>query len=303
MIVTKDEWEKVQRMKRSHGKEKVKYDFPFRDIVYCALCKKLRTIGASRGRGAKQIRKVYYRCDTKGCPERGKSVRSIYVSEAISELICSIHVEQIDKAELAIALTASITTMQQGITAQLKDLKTKRTKAETELKDMAKRKITQTFTKEEQNAYDEETARLKKMIEGYEEKISPLEATRLFSSVDVEGFLNTLKTASEDYDEVTHDVKDVIAKIFILNLFAAKRKVASISLKPPFDEFILHPLVSNGGRPPSRYLLFHIPIVLEKKIHFVNNGQFRKGYEKVVVRELDVRSDLWKNLDAEVLAR
>ena len=59
----------------------------------------------------------------------------------------------------------------------------------------------------------------------------------------------------------------------------------------------------DGGRQPSRYLLFHIPIVLEKKMHFVDNGRFRKGYEKVVVRELDVRSDLWKNLDTEVLAR
>lgn len=59
----------------------------------------------------------------------------------------------------------------------------------------------------------------------------------------------------------------------------------------------------HGARQPSRYLLFHIPIVLEKKIHFVDNGQFRKGYEKVVVRELDVRSDLWKNVDREVLAR
>lgn len=247
-MVTKEEWERVQRMKRSHGKEKVKYDFPFRDIVYCAECKKLRTIGASRGRGKKQIKKVYYRCDTKGCPERGKSVRGLPVSEAISGLIHSIQIEKIDKAELAIALTASIAMMQKGIASQLKDLKTKRTKAETELKDMAKRKIKQTFTKNEQTAYEEETERLRKVIDGYDTQIKPLEATRLFSSVDVEGFLNTLKVASEDYDEVTHDVKDTIAKIFILNLFVAKGDVASISLKTPFDEFILHPLVLNGGR-------------------------------------------------------
>jgi hypothetical protein len=91
-------------------------------------------------------------------------------------------------------------------------------------------------TKHEGNAYDD-----------YETQISPLEATRLFSTVDVEQFLNTLKLTSEDYDEVEHDVKDAIAKIIILNLFVAKEEVDSISLKPPFDEFILHPLVLNGG--------------------------------------------------------
>jgi hypothetical protein len=65
--------------------------------------------------------------------------------------------------------------------------------------------------------------------------------------VDVEGFLNTLKTASQDYDEVTHDVKDAIARLLVLNTYVAQGKVASIKLKPPFDEIIMHPLVLNGG--------------------------------------------------------
>ena len=58
-----------------------------------------------------------------------------------------------------------------------------------------------------------------------------------------------------------------------------------------------------GGRQPSRYLLFHIPIVLEKKIHFVDNGRFRKGYEKVVVREVGLSSDERQHSDVEVVAR
>ncbi len=246
-MVTKEEWDRVGRMKRSHGKEKVKYDFPFRDIVYCAECKEPRAIGASRGKGKKQRRKIYYRCDTPDCKEYGKSVRGLVVTEAISELVRSINVDQIDKAELEKALNAYVAASQKGITVQLKDLKTKRTKVETELKDMTKRKIKQTFTKDEQAAYEEETERLRKLIGGYKEKIDPLEAMKLFSTVDVEGFLNTLKTASQDYDEVTHDVKDTIAKMLVLNTYVAKRKVASIKLKPPFDEIILHPLVQNGG--------------------------------------------------------
>ena len=98
-------------------------------------------------------------------------------------------------------------------------------------------------------------------------------------------------------------MKDAIAKLCILNLFVADRKVASIRLKPPFDEIIKHPLVLNGARQPSRYLLFHIPVVLEKKIHLVHNGKFAKGYEKVVVREVGVSSDSQRYSDEGVLAR
>ena len=66
-----------------------------------------------------------------------------------------------------------------------------------------------------------------------------------------------------------------------------------------------------GGQPPaevgerqvSRYLLFHIPVVLEKKVYLVHNGKFTKGYEKVVVRERDMSSGERRYWDAEVLER
>ena len=246
-MVTKEEWEKVQRMKRSHGKEKVKYDFPFRGIVYCAHCQRPRIVAPSRGRGLKQMKKIYYRCDTDGCPEYGKSVRGLVVSEAILELLQSIRFEDIDRKELAIALNVYVDNSLEGITKQIKELKTKRTKIEAELKEITKQKIKQTFTKSEQIAYEEETERLEKLIKNYDVQISPLEAMKVFSAVDVDDFLNTIKMASEDYKEVSHTVKDVIARMLILNLSVANREVASIRLKPPFDEIIKHPLVLNGG--------------------------------------------------------
>ena len=59
----------------------------------------------------------------------------------------------------------------------------------------------------------------------------------------------------------------------------------------------------DGERQPSRYLLFHIPVVLEKKVHLVHNGKFVKGYEKVVVREVGLNSDERQYSNVEVLAR
>jgi hypothetical protein len=38
-------------------------------------------------------------------------------------------------------------------------------------------------------------------------------------------------------------------------------------------------------------------------MHFVDNGRFRKGYEKVVVRERYMSSVERQKFDAEVLAR
>lgn len=59
----------------------------------------------------------------------------------------------------------------------------------------------------------------------------------------------------------------------------------------------------DGARQPSRYLLFHIPIVLEKKVQLVHYGKFAKGYEKVVVTEVGMSSDQLQNSDVGVLAR
>lgn len=59
---------------------------------------------------------------------------------------------------------------------------------------------------------------------------------------------------------------------------------------------------TNGARQPSRYFLFHIPIVLEKKFHLVHYGKFAKGYEKVVVTEVGASSDVQQYSDVGVLA-
>lgn len=247
VMVTKDEWERVQRMKRSHGKEKVKYDFPFRDIVYCAECLELRTRGASKGKGAKQRKKIYYRCDTKGCSERGKSIRAYLISDTITELLQSIRTEDIDRDKLQSALTDNVAKTHTGVREQIKTLKTKRTKLDNEKKAMALRRVKEEYDAEAKEEYAAEQERLRNLIAKLDEQIKTLEATLAFSHVDVETFLNTLKTASEDYELVPHTVKNDIANMIVLNIYTAKGKVASAKLNPLFEDFIKHPIVRNGG--------------------------------------------------------
>jgi hypothetical protein len=94
-----------------------------------------------------------------------------------------------------------------------------------------------------------------------------------------------------------------MAELLILNVVVDGNNVASVSLAEPFAGWAKRSKDSDGARPTSRYLLFHIPVVLEKKVYLVHNGRFAKGYEKVVVREVGVRSDDRENEDAGVLAR
>lgn len=82
----------------------------------------------------------------------------------------------------------------------------------------------------------------------YDEQIKPLEAALAFSHVDVERFLNTLKTTSEDCELVPHTVKNDIANMLVLNIYVAEQKVASVKLNSLFENFIKHPTVRNGGR-------------------------------------------------------
>ena len=247
-MATEDEWRRVQQMRRSHGKEKVKYDFPFRDIVYCAECNQLRTRGASKGKGMKQRKKIYYRCANKSCPEYGKGVRAFVISDTIAELLRSIRPEEIDRAKLQHALFENVAETHKGVKDQIKTLKTKRTKLDTEKKAMALRRVKEEYDDEAKQEYAAEQERLRSQIAKLDEQIKTLEATLAFSSVDVEGFLNTLKTASEDYELVPHAVKNDIANMLVLNIYVAQQKVASVKLNPMFEDFIKHPIVRDGGR-------------------------------------------------------
>ncbi len=121
-----------------------------------------------------------------------------------------------------------------------------------------------------------------------------LEATSA-TLVKVSGLLFATSTGEHSYD-------------FTLNLTSGEVTEILRDGEPMPYALSLEGLVSwagsdDGGRPKDRYLLFHIPIKLEKKVHFVDNGRFRKGYEKVVVRERDMSSGERRYWDAEVLAR
>ena len=64
--------ERLNTKLRTHTKNILNEDFPLRSFVLCSSCGKPDTASWSSGRNGKF---PYYRCKTKGCPERNKSIK------------------------------------------------------------------------------------------------------------------------------------------------------------------------------------------------------------------------------------
>lgn len=244
-MITKAEFDMVQNMRRG-GKEKVKYDLPLRGLVLCNQCKEPRVAAPSTSRNKKD-RFIYFRCDTPGCKEKGKSVRALVVLEAIANALKNISTDGVDHREIEEFLNSYTKNAQKDSAAELKRLKRDRTKAETELNEMAVRKAKVSFDKDELAAYEQEKERLRGIVSRNDARIDELSVQSVFSAVDVEQFLNTLKTAAEDYELMDHIHKDIIARMLILNITAEKGIVSSVTLNPPFDELIKRPVFNDGG--------------------------------------------------------
>ena len=75
-LISFETWQKVQeRLKEqanAPARKDINDDFPLRGFVCCAGCGKPVTAGWSKGRNTKY---PYYLCQTKGCPDRKKSIR------------------------------------------------------------------------------------------------------------------------------------------------------------------------------------------------------------------------------------
>lgn len=75
----------------THIKNFLHEDFPLRGFVLCASCKKPDTASWSSGHGGKF---AYYRCKTKGCPERNQSIRKADIENQFEAILANIKPSQ-----------------------------------------------------------------------------------------------------------------------------------------------------------------------------------------------------------------
>lgn len=84
-VVTEEEWQAVQEKAKNYLKKDIKHSFPFKGLVICNACGTPRQAAASMGRSKNRF--LYFRCDTLGCPEKGKSIRAKKIIEAINSVL------------------------------------------------------------------------------------------------------------------------------------------------------------------------------------------------------------------------
>jgi hypothetical protein len=106
----------------------------------------------------------------------------------ITALLKNISTDRIDPKEISKLLHSYTKNSEKENTVELKRLKTERTKADTELNQMAVRKAKVSFDKEELEAYEREKQRLRGIVSRNDARIDELTVQKVFSTVDVDNF-------------------------------------------------------------------------------------------------------------------
>jgi site-specific DNA recombinase len=87
-LISLETYEKIQERLNgkvtTHVKKILNEDFPLRSFVLCSCCQKPMTASWSRGRNKKF---PYYKCKTKGCAEKGKSIKKIDMEKDFEKVL------------------------------------------------------------------------------------------------------------------------------------------------------------------------------------------------------------------------
>lgn len=248
-MITEEDFMQVKKTKKNYQKEAVKHPFPFRGFVVCNQCQNYRIAGAGQGK-FKSNKYLYYRCDTEGCPEKGKSIRAKEIISAINSVLKDgFSVAKIDKVKLREAVKISVAKNMENIDLETKGLRLQLASLKRELGDLVENYLRygNSYDDIEKNEYRKQKSGKETIIKQREERLAELTKIKSESMPDIENTLNSLKMASESFLNGDHNTKDKIAKIIFLNSYTEKGKVLYLSPKKPFDKLINHPLVLNGG--------------------------------------------------------
>ena len=92
--------ERLSGRTTTHVKNFLNEDFPLRGFVLCSACEEFVTASWTSGNGGKF---PYYRCKTKGCPERNKSIKRKVIDERFEDILAGIK-----PSEQVLSLTKAI---------------------------------------------------------------------------------------------------------------------------------------------------------------------------------------------------
>lgn len=279
-MITEEEYNKVQMMdnvKRLNLRsKKCRSFYPLRQFVKCSHCGKYMMVGPSKSRSGKKY--LYFRCDTKECPMRGKSVRANVIFDAIfaeleklkfnektyksfADKASSITREKLD--ELKITRQSYLVTMRQ-ITKKMEQASEDYAK----LTDKG-RQMTEDSYNRKLEEWENQKIDLQTLIDEIDEQI--IDPDKMQMSLDE--FLNLANSASDKMRAGTPVQKDDLCRIIFLNLTFDHQKGATFLWKEPFSMLVNNRSVNSGGR--SVTLLEPIYIITNWFLNDNNQTSFK----------------------------
>lgn len=239
-----------QAVQRARGKETKKADL-MRGMVICGECNKKMTAGiTSKKTSSTPVNYYYFRCDTSKCKERSRSIRARVIIDAIHEYLSkqnwatrTVHNAYIQEvAQISKQKNAELI---EGISALKILINTNESKAQ-----KIKNYLLDTSDKELIKSIEGDLKQINRLISEQKQELSHLEdeKSKVFEvPLELNNFIKLFQNISKIIQNIEdrEQLDEIIRKIF-LNFTIVNRKVAKITINPPFGGFTDNTNVTTG---------------------------------------------------------
>lgn len=247
-MITEAEFLLGKRLIHHDLKAPRKHMFPFKGLLLCDQCKRPLTAGSPKSHNG--TRYLRYWCQNKNCEQGNISIRAKDVLDFMVNILQSF--DQIepkrDYKKYTDAAKANIMQDKLYLAKEHGSLTRRKHQLELEFEDLIIILSKKRDEKEKQVLVKRKT-KVRSELEKIEIRLSQIstEIDKL-KPINMESFLNHLKTMAESLLAASPDAKDEIAKNVFLNLTARDGKIASAKLKEVFALMLKLPDILNGGR-------------------------------------------------------
>lgn len=253
-MITEEEYNKVQAMdnvRRPNLRSKKHRTFyPLRQFVKCAHCGKYMMVGPSKSRSGQKY--LYFRCDNKECPMKGKSVRASKIFDALYSELEKLKFNQKTYKDFAAKINSATE-------EKIEELKTERRslagsiqhiKKEMEQESDNYAKLSEKGRESMKERYNEKLEIWENQIIDLKSKINEIDDKNIDPAkmqMSLDEFLNLANTAADKMRAGTPVQKDELCRIMFLNLTFDHEKGATFLWKEPFSMLVNNHSVKRGG--------------------------------------------------------
>ena len=253
-MITKAEYDLVQELgygrTKDHASTKRVTFYPLRGFVYCAVCssQSYMKVGKNQTGSGKHV--LSYRCDTKDCVRKPKSLRAKHIFSSIYDLLDKIELSDEAYNHYSKALDGMT---EEKILAIKQDIYSKQGVMSQLVKRINELALGLGRLNQKSPAYkpnEAELQRLSNQRDSLKDKIDELQqkvAQPARIKLDKDDFLNLVKTVANKMKAGSAVEKDALCRILFLNLSVDNEKVVDYFWNEPFASLIKASQTQVGG--------------------------------------------------------